>query len=87
MRPLVLILTIIAFGFTFIFKADVNAQGGAYATGVLVLMSSAAVAVTISALRRKENRWAGAFAQVVPWKCGTRLPHIDSETFYFNATS
>jgi hypothetical protein len=64
MRPLVLILTIIAFGVTFIFKADVNAQGGAYATGVLVLMSSAAVAVTISALRRKENRWAGAFALI-----------------------
>ena len=62
MRPLVIILTIIAFGVTFIFKADVNAQGGAYATGVLVLMSSAAVAVTISALRRKEKVWGTAFA-------------------------
>ena len=55
MRPLIIILTIIAFGVTFIFKADVNAQGGAYATGVLVLMSSAAVAVTISAWRRSEK--------------------------------
>jgi hypothetical protein len=64
MRPLVLILTIIAFGVSLIFKADVNAQGGAYATGVLVLMSSAAVAVTISALRRKENGWAAAFALI-----------------------
>ena len=62
MRPLVIILTIIAFGVTFIFKADVNAQGGAYATGVLVLMSSAAVAVTISALRRKEKGVGRAFA-------------------------
>jgi hypothetical protein len=64
MRPLIIILTIIAFGVTFIFKADVNAQGGAYATGVLVLMSSAAVAVTISALRRKEKVWAAAFALI-----------------------
>jgi hypothetical protein len=64
MRPLTLILTIIAFGVTFIFKADVNAQGGAYATGVLVLMSSAAVAVTISALRRQEKVWGAAFALI-----------------------
>jgi len=55
MRPMIIILTIIAFGVTFIFKADVNAQGGAYATGVLVLMSSAAVAVTLSAWRRNQK--------------------------------
>jgi hypothetical protein len=47
-RPLVLVL----FGFdvviTLVFRADVNAQGGAYATGVLVLMSSAALASAAS---------------------------------------
>jgi hypothetical protein len=64
MRPLVILFTIIAFAITLIFKADVNAQGGAYATGVLVLMSSAAVAVTISALRRKEKKWVIAFALI-----------------------
>ncbi len=48
MRPLVLILTGITFLVTILFEADVNAQGGAYATGVLVLMSSAALAVTLS---------------------------------------
>jgi hypothetical protein len=47
LRPLVLILTGITFLVTILFDADVNAQGGAYATGVLVLMCSAAVAVTI----------------------------------------
>jgi len=47
-RPLVLVFMVIAFVVTVIFNADVDAQGGAYATGVLVLMTSAAVAVTVS---------------------------------------
>jgi len=57
-RPLVFIFTGITFLVTLLFKADVNSQGGAYATGVLVLMGSAALAVTIAAQRRGE-RWIG----------------------------
>ncbi|MCV9993189.1 amino acid transporter [Paeniglutamicibacter sp. ZC-3] len=55
-RPLVLVLIGIAVVITILFEASVDAQGAAYATGVLVLMASAAVAVTISA-RRKGQRW------------------------------
>jgi hypothetical protein len=52
-RPLVIFFAIVAFVVTYLFKADVDAQGGAYATGVLVLMSSAAFAVFLSLPKEK----------------------------------
>ena len=55
-RPLVMVITGITIVVTLVFRADVEAQGGAYATGVLVLMGSAAVAVAISAWHMRERQ-------------------------------
>ncbi|MET3961831.1 hypothetical protein ABIE44_001765 [Marmoricola sp. OAE513] len=63
-RPLVMVLTATAFAITWIFKADVNAQAGAYATGVLVLITSAAVAVTLSARRAGQRKQTVVFALI-----------------------
>ncbi len=66
-RPLVILFTLINLVVTWLFDANVNAQGAAYATGVLVLMSSAAVAVVID---RWKNRFALPWFRRVPWGYG-----------------
>ena len=63
-RPLVLVFGVIAVVVTLAFKASVDAQGGAYATGVLVLITSASVAVTLSARRRGQHALTVGFAVV-----------------------
>jgi hypothetical protein len=56
MRPMVLVFVAITFIVTILFDADVEAQGGAYATGVLVLMMSASVAVTLFVWRQGQGQ-------------------------------
>nr|WP_312034629.1 amino acid transporter [Actinoplanes sp. TBRC 11911] len=63
-RPLVLVLTGVAALVTVLFRADVNAQGGAYATGVLVLITSAAAAVTLVQAHHRRRGPTIAFAAI-----------------------
>ena len=58
-RPLVLLLTGINLLVTLIFDADVTAQGDAYATGVLMLITSACVATLIEKWRTKAGSLGG----------------------------
>jgi hypothetical protein len=75
-RPLVLVFTGIAFAITLLFDADVDAQGGAYATGVLVLITSAAIAVTLVTHKlgsRRATVLFGVIATVFLYTTGTNI--------------
>jgi hypothetical protein len=61
-RPVVLVYTCVSILITLVFRANVDAQAGAYATGILAMMVSGAVAVTISAARAHRRRAAVGFA-------------------------
>ncbi|MBA3276997.1 MAG: APC family permease [Chloroflexia bacterium] len=63
-RPLALIFTLISFVVTILFRADVDAQAGAYATGVLAVITSATIAVTLDAHRRRQPRATPGFGLV-----------------------
>ena len=63
-RPLVLLITAVCFLVTILFDASVDDQAGAYATGVLFVITSASIAVTLSA-RRARDRVAMVFFGLV----------------------
>jgi hypothetical protein len=57
LKPLVVLFTLVNVVVTWAFDASVEAQGAAYATGVLVLMSSACIASVIDRFQRGEGPW------------------------------
>jgi hypothetical protein len=63
-RPLVLVLFAFDVIVTLVFRANVDAQGGAYATGVLVLMTSATLASAIS-LWKEHSPWGSVYCWAI----------------------
>ncbi|WSQ06733.1 amino acid transporter [Streptomyces sp. NBC_01231] len=61
-RPVVIVYTALCVFITIAFDADVDAQAGAYATGILAMMVSGAFAVTVSVVRRRRRAAATGFA-------------------------
>ena len=54
-RALVVLFTFINLAVTLVFRANVEAQGGAYATGVMMLISSASVATIVDQYRKRQG--------------------------------
>ncbi|MFI1015028.1 amino acid transporter [Streptomyces sp. NPDC020965] len=75
-RPLVLVFVAIAAGITWYFDASVDKQSGAYATGVLVLMLSAAFASTVAVRRRGHRRAATGFGVITAVFCYTLVANV-----------
>jgi hypothetical protein len=63
-RPLVLLYTAISIAITILFGASTSSQAGPYATGVLAMMTSAAIAVALAAWHGGSRRGALGFAVV-----------------------
>ena len=88
-RPLVLVFLAVAFFVTILFHGNVDAQGGAYATGVLVLITSAAFAVMMT-VWRTWRRWPSlgvtlVFIYTTVLNIGERPEGIKISMFFISA--
>ncbi|MFD9465537.1 amino acid transporter [Streptomyces sp. NPDC060027] len=63
-RPVVIVYTALCIVITIAFGADVDAQAGAYATGILAMMVSGAFAVTVSVVRSRRRLAGAGFASL-----------------------
>ena len=75
-RPLVVVFILIAAGVTIYFDASVDKQGSAYATGVLVLMPSAAIAVMLSVRKHRRRVATICFGGIALVFCYTTVTNI-----------
>ena len=75
-RPLIMVYTAIAITVTILFNANVDQQAGAYATGVLVLITSASFAATLLARRKQKYRAMVGYAFVTAVFIYTTIQNI-----------
>ena len=75
-RPLVFVFTAVAIYVTYLFKANVDSQAGAYATGVLVLITSASLAATLLARRKHQRGLVFFFALVTALFAYTTVANV-----------
>ncbi|MDI6104080.1 amino acid transporter [Actinoplanes sp. NEAU-A12] len=75
-RPVVLVYTIISVVLTIAFDADVDAQAGAYATGILAMMVSGAFAVTVAVFRAQQHLAGAGFGLLTAILCYALVENV-----------
>jgi hypothetical protein len=75
-RPLVFVFTGVAIYVTWMFNANVDAQAGAYATGVLVLITSASLSAALLARSKKQTKLVFFFGLITALFAYTTVANV-----------